>query len=346
MDPSLGSALSDCAQELAVAYDVALLDLDGVLYLGPQEVPHAAESVRQARSSGLRPAYVTNNASRSPAVVAAHLTELGIPAEPGDVVTSGQAAAALVADRVPRGSPVLVLGTDDLAEEVRLVGLRPVRTVEEAGSQGPVAVVQGIAPETSWRDLAEACLAVRAGALWVAGNLDVTLPTARGLLPGNGAMVAALRAATDLEPLVAGKPGPVLHAQAVERTGARRPLVVGDRLDTDILGAVRAGADSLLVLTGVVDLPGLLAAPVGSRPAFVAPDLRALLCAQPAVELEGSGARCGPVRAELTGDVVRVTVPDDAEVLGGVAALRCACALAWRAVDGGAAVPRVEGLAL
>jgi ribonucleotide monophosphatase NagD (HAD superfamily) len=104
----------------------------------------------------------------------------------------------------------------------------------------------------------------------VAGNLDVTLPTARGLLPGNGAMVAALRAATDSEPLVAGKPFPALHAQAVARTGARRPLVVGDRLDTDVLGAVQAGADSLLVLTGVVDLPALLAAPVGSRPTYVA----------------------------------------------------------------------------
>ena len=339
-----GSRLGDCAQELASAYDVALLDLDGVLYLGQQEVPHAADAVGQARRSGLRPAYVTNNASRSPEAVAAHLTELGIPAEPDDVVTSGQAAAALVAERVSPAAPVLVLGTDDLAEQVRLVGLRPVRTVQEAGPHGPAAVVQGIAPETSWRDLAEACLAVRAGALWVAGNLDTTLPTARGLLPGNGAMVAALRAATDLEPLVAGKPFPALHAQAVERTGARRPLVVGDRLDTDVLGAVRAGADSLLVLTGVVDLPGLLAAPVGSRPAFVASDLRALLCAQPAVDVDGSVARCGPASAELEDGVVHVTTGTDDEVLGQVAALRAVCALAWQAVDDGGAVPATAGL--
>ena len=339
-----GSGLRDCPQELATAYDVALLDLDGVLYLGPQEVPHAADAVRQARRSGLRPAYVTNNASRSPAAVAAHLTELGIPADPDDVVTSGQAAAALVAEQVAPGSPVLVLGTDDLAEQVRLVGLRPVRTVEEAGPQGPAAVVQGIAPETSWNDLAEACLAVRAGALWVAGNLDVTLPTVRGLLPGNGAMVAALRAATDLEPLVAGKPGPVLHAQAVERTGARRPLVVGDRLDTDVLGAVQAGADSLLVLTGVVDLPALLAAPAGSRPAYVATDLRGLLHAQPAVELDGDRARCGAATAQRDGDVVRVTPAADAGVPGQVAALRAGCALAWQAVVDGGAVPSLEGL--
>lgn len=334
--------LDACPQPLASSYDVALLDLDGVLYLGPESVPHAARAVREARDRGMRPAYVTNNASRAPHTVAAHLTELGIAATVEDVVTSGQAAARLVAERVPAGSSVLVLGTDALADQARSHGLRVVRTVEEAGASGPAAVLQGIAPETGWRDLAEACLALRAGALWVAGNLDATLPTVRGQLPGNGAMVAALRTATGLEPLVAGKPEPALHAEAVQRTGARRPLVVGDRLDTDIRGAVRAGADSLLVLTGVVDLADILSAPVGFRPSFVAADLRGLLVAHPPVQVAGTRATCGQAEATLDGGLLRVTGPDGASA--GVDALRAACELAWRAVDAGAPAPEVQGL--
>jgi HAD superfamily hydrolase (TIGR01450 family) len=330
---------------LADVHDVALYDLDGVLYLGPDGIPHAAASVQAARERGLRAAFVTNNASRAPRAVAQHLTELGVPASVDDVVTSGQAAARLVAERVRAGSAVLVLGTEALADQVRERGLRPVRTLEQAGPDGPAAVLQGIAPETGWRDLAEACLALRAGALWVAGNLDATLPTSRGQLPGNGAMVAALRTATGLAPLVAGKPEPALHAEAVARTGAVRPLVVGDRLDTDVLGAVTAGAPSLLVLTGVVDVPGLLAAPSGSRPTYVAEDLRALLHPQPEVALDGAVARCGPATARREDDRLVVELADD-DVPGRTAALRAVCALVWRDVDGGSTVPEVEGLRL
>jgi glycerol-1-phosphatase len=334
--------LDACPQPLADAYDVALLDLDGVLYLGPDGVPHAASAVGAARERGMRPAYVTNNASRAPRDVAEHLTELGIPAAVEDVVTSGQAAARMVAERVPAGSSVLVLGTDALADQVRRQGLRVVRAVEEAGTDGPAAVLQGIASDTGWRDLAEACLALRAGALWVAGNLDATLPTSRGQLPGNGAMVAALRTATGLEPLVAGKPEPALHAEAVQRTAAQRPLVVGDRLDTDIRGAVRAGADSLLVLTGVVDLAGLVAAPQGSRPSYVAADLRGLLVAHPPVQVDDGRAMCGQAEARLEGGLLRVEAA--AGDTGGVQALRAVCALAWQEVDAGRAAPEVRGL--
>lgn len=333
--PNLGTTLGSCEQPLAAAYDVALLDLDGVLYLGPDGVPHAADAVRAAREVGMRAAYVTNNASRAPEAVAAHLTELGVPAQVDDVVTSGQAAARLVAERVPPGSAVLVLGTAALADQVRQAGLRPVRRTDDR--HPPAAVLQGIAPETAWTDLAEACVALRGGALWVAGNLDTTLPTARGQLPGNGAMVAALRAATGLEPLVAGKPEPALHVESVARTAAQRPLVVGDRLDTDILGAVRAGAHSLLVLTGVVDVAALLAAPAGSRPSYVAPDLRGLLAPQPEVEFDGTTAMCGSARAERTGATLQVTGE-------AAAALRAACALAWAEADAGRTLEQVVGL--
>jgi len=302
---------------LCEAYDAALLDLDGVLYLGADVIPFAADSVAQARRHGMRAAFVTNNASRRPDVVAAHLSELGIPADPEDVVTSAQAAVSYLMARLAPGSRVLVLGTDGLASEVADGGFLAVRKAE-----GAVAVVQGLAPTTAWTDLAEASVAIRAGALWVAGNTDSTYPSSRGPLPGNGALVQALVTATGRQPVVVGKPEPELHRASVERVGATRPLVVGDRLDTDILGAVRAGADSLLVLTGVTDLEHLLAAPEGMRPTYVAPDLRGLLTPHEAPVVDGDTASCGPAKAWYEDGRLQRSGADDE-------ALRAACALAW-----------------
>ncbi|MCW2616638.1 MAG: family hydrolase [Frankiales bacterium] len=274
----------------------------------------------------MRTAFVTNNASRHPGVVAAHLTELGIPADPAEVVTSGQAAARTVASRVPVGAAVLVLGTDALAETVALSGLRPVRTLHQAGPDGVAAVVQGLSPATSMADLAEATIALRGGALWVTGNADATLPSPRGLLPGNGAFVEVLRAVTGLDPLVAGKPDPALHLESVARVQSTRPLVVGDRLDTDVLGAVRGGADSLLVLTGVTDLAALEAAPPGSRPTYVSSDLRGLGEPHPPVVLSGRAASCRAATARWDG--AQLTVEGD-----GDDALRARVALAWAVAD-------------
>lgn len=288
-----------------------------MLYLGPDPIAHAAESVAQARADGMRAAFVTNNASRRPTVVAEHLSELGIPAEPLDVVTSGQAAVRWLVARLAPGSTVLVLGTDGLAEEVEAGGLVPVRQAD-----GVAAIVQGLAPTTSWTDLAEAAVAIRAGALWVAGNTDATYPSSRGALPGNGALVQALVTATGQHPVVVGKPEPELHAASVERVAAVRPLVVGDRLDTDVLGAVRAGADSLLVLTGVTDRAQLLAAPVGMRPTYVSTDLRGLVQAHLGPVVAGRTATCGGARAWYDGSVLQVS--DDSDD-----ALRAGCALSW-----------------
>jgi HAD superfamily hydrolase (TIGR01450 family) len=297
-------------------YDTLLLDLDGVVYLGSHAVPGAPAVLEEARGRGVRLAYVTNNASRTPAAIAAHLRELGAPATAADVVTSAQAAARLIAERVPPGSNVLVVGGSGLRMAVRDRGLRPVSTALDA----PVAVVQGIAPGLSYGLLAEGALAVRQGAWFVASNGDSTMPTGRGELPGNGAMVRVIAAATGVEPVYAGKPDPPLHRESMIRTGARRPLVVGDRLDTDIEGARNAGVDSLLVLTGVATPADVLTAEPRHRPTYVAEGLDALHLPYPEVR---DGA-CGGWRARWRDGVLHLE-GDGSRIDG----LRAACDAAW-----------------
>ncbi|MBF6222510.1 HAD-IIA family hydrolase [Nocardia abscessus] len=278
-------------------YLALLLDLDGTLYRGHEVIAGAPEALAARRQAEQRLVYVTNNASRGPEVVAAHLSELGFPASCDDVVTSAQAAARLLAERLDRGARVLVVGTDDLAGEVDAAGLRPIRRFD---GEAPAAVVQGHSPQTAWPDLAEAAYALRSGALWIAANTDKTLPNERGLAPGNGAMVAALRAASDREPIVAGKPYAPLLEDAILRAGSRSALVVGDRLDTDIEGANRVGLDSLLVLTGVSTLGELRKAPDVQIPTFVADSLDALahppVAAEPEADL-GEMLQRNPGRA-------------------------------------------------
>jgi glycerol 3-phosphatase-2 len=258
---------------LAARYDTALLDLDGVVYRGPDAVPHAVAALLGAAAAGMHLAYVTNNASRTPETVAAHLLELGLPAKPEEVVTAAQAVARLIAEQVPQGARVLTVGGEGLRSALLSYGL----TLVSSADDEPAAVVQGYVPETSWHDLAEVAYAVGRGVPWFASNVDTTMPTARGIAPGNGALVGAVAAAAGGWPTVAGKPEPALHRETMLRTGAARPLVVGDRLDTDIEGANRAGVDSLLVLTGVTGLEQLRAAPPEQQPTYASEDLRGLL---------------------------------------------------------------------
>ncbi len=253
-------------------FGALLLDLDGTLYRGSRVVPGAPAALLDGPDSQAL-MYVTNNASRSAASVAGHLAQLGFAATADDVVTSAQAAAHVLAGRLSPGATVLIVGTDDLAAEIDRVGLRPIRRFEVAP---PDAVVQGHSPETAWPDLAEAAYALRAGALWVAANTDATLPNERGLAPGNGSMVAALRTATEREPIVAGKPYAPLLEDALDRAGTRAALVVGDRLDTDIDGAHCVGLPSLLVLTGVSTLDDLRKQAPDHLPTYVSDSLDAL----------------------------------------------------------------------
>jgi HAD superfamily hydrolase (TIGR01450 family) len=282
------AGLMSSLKPLSAVYDVALLDLDGVVYLGGVAIPGAAAALAEAVAAGLRLAFVTNNAYRTPAAVAAQLNRLGVTAAPGDIVTSAQAASRLLAERLPPGAAVLVVGGIGLRVALREHGLRPV----SVAAAKPAAVVQGYAPDVSYALLAEGALAVQAGALFVASNADATLPTPRGRQPGNGALAQVIVTATGVRPLVAGKPEPPLHAESVYRTGARRPLVVGDRLDTDVEGAARAGTDSLLVLTGVTGPAELLLAPPGRRPSYIAENLSGLVEPHPEVTATGGGYHC------------------------------------------------------
>ena len=321
---------------LADGHDLVIFDLDGVIYLIDKPIDGAAEAVERLRASGTPVAYATNNASRRAADVADLLTGMGVPAAAGEVLTSAGASAAVLAERLPAGAPVLVVGAEALRAEVRDAGLRVVDSAEDK----PAAVVQGYGPDVGWRILAEAALSVRAGATWVATNTDRTLPSPRGPLPGNGSLVAVLRTALDREPdLVVGKPEPALFTTAASLSKAEHPLAVGDRLDTDIQGAVGAGMPSLLVLTGVSGPAELLAAPPERRPTYVAADLSALFrpAADSAVPVEGS---------ELGG--WQLDRDGDSATLSGsgypVAAVRLLCGVAWDGVQLKTASPEAASL--
>ncbi|TDC56507.1 HAD-IIA family hydrolase [Actinomadura sp. KC345] len=293
---------------LSEVYDVALLDLDGVVYIGRRPVPAAAESLAKARAAGQRLAFVTNNASRTPSAVAALLGDVGVPAEAEDVVTSAQAAARLLAERLPAGSEVLVVGGMGLRHAVYAHGLRPVSTA--AGR--PAAVAQGYYPDIGYGLLSEGAQAVSMGALFVGSNGDLTIPGGDGPPhPGNGSLLRVISSATGVEPIVTGKPERPLHQESVLRTGALRPLVVGDRLDTDIEGAHNGGADSLLVFTGVTDPLQVLTAPPNRRPTYLAADLTGLLAAHPEVHREGGGHRCRDWTARRDGAAFTVTGSGD-----------------------------------
>ncbi len=256
-------------------YAAVVCDLDGVVYRGPEAVPHAVEALGALEVPTI---FATNNASRPPGDVARHLRELGLDCSAADVATSSQAAAWILARDLRASSPVLAVGGQGVADALRDAGLTPVLPAE-AGGTTVDAVVQGYGADVSATDLAEAAYAVEQGARWVATNTDSTLPTDRGFAPGNGSLVAAVATAVGHDPdVVAGKPEAPLYELCAQRLGleAARVLAVGDRLGTDIAGAVAAGMDSLLVLTGVDGLVELLDAPPEQRPTWVATDLRAL----------------------------------------------------------------------
>jgi HAD superfamily hydrolase (TIGR01450 family) len=320
---------------LCKAYDVAMLDLDGVVYIGPDAVPGASEHLARSAHAGIRIAYVTNNAARSPGRVAEHLRELGIEAADEDVVTSAQAAAGLLADRCPPGSPVYVIGGQGLFDALVEQGLRPVQSIEDA----PVAVVSGYSRELSWGTVTDGAILVRGGLPWVASNTDMSVPTAHGSGPGNGVLVDAVARFSGRTPVVAGKPRPPLFEETLRRVGGSSPLVVGDRLDTDIEGAVNTGYDSLLVMTGVTGLEELVSAPEGLRPSYLSADLAGLGTTHPTPTRTGGRWSSGGFCAFVEGGRLRVAGSGETDDWWRVVA----CA-GWDHLDTTGTVAAVDGL--
>ncbi|MGO1839166.1 MAG: HAD-IIA family hydrolase [Candidatus Microbacterium stercoravium] len=281
--------------------DVVLADLDGVVYAGPGPIPHAVESLNRAESEGRRLGYITNNASRTDASVAQHLTELGLHTQPDDVVTSPQAAVRLLKGKVPEGSTILVVGGEGLVVELEKSGYVVTRSADDA----PAAVVQGFNPDVAWTDLAEAAFALatpedEGGIPWIATNTDWTIPRERGVAPGNGTLVSAVHTAVGRLATVAGKPeAPIYHA-ATARFEASKALFIGDRLDTDIQGAQAANMDSALVLTGIDRPKHVLAAAEYSRPTYILGDLRELFEPYPQVTQRGNVTTVGSARVRVS----------------------------------------------
>lgn len=282
--------------------DVLFADLDGVIYTGENAVPFAIDALNAAPCTV---AYITNNASRTPESVADHLRQLGLTLESTDVVSSPQAAVKLLATLVPAGSTILVVGGEGLIREVENAGFR----VTDSAESDPAAVIQGFAPTVGWVHLAEASFALHKGIPWVATNTDWTIPVARGVAPGNGTLVSAVHLAVGRLPVFAGKPERAIFDLAAERFDAHNALVVGDRLDTDILGANRAGMRSALVLTGIDGPKQVLAATEDHRPTYILGDLRELSLPYPEPQVtEKNGTttvRVGKSVVSMTGHVVR-----------------------------------------
>ncbi|MFD1713065.1 HAD-IIA family hydrolase [Amnibacterium flavum] len=306
--------------------DVILADLDGVVYKGPDAIPYAVDALNAAAASGIRVGYITNNASRSDSIVAKHLADFGLNVTADDVVTSPQAAMSLLRGLVPEGALLLVVGGEGLVTEIERSGFRVTRSAADK----PDAVVQGFAPEVGWKDLAEAAFALARdaegnGIPWVATNTDWTIPVAGGIAPGNGTLVSAVHTAVGILPEVAGKPEKPIFDEAVRRFAATSPLFIGDRLDTDILGAVRAGMPSVHVLTGIDRNKQLLAADAKMRPTFILDDLRQLSEPYPVATTRGDVTTVGSAKVALRGNRVVIDSPGDRPV----DLLRAACAVIW-----------------
>ena len=324
---------------LVQAYDLTMCDLDGVVYRGPEPVVHAVDTINALDAAGLPVAYLTNNASRTAADVASQLRGFGMTVDDADVVTAGEAIASIVAASLPAGSRVLAVGGPGIIDPLTAAGLKCVPSADDH----PLAVVQGFHPDVGWRHLAEASYAIQGGAAWFASNLDLTFPSERGTAPGNGSLVDAVRRATGASCVTAGKPQRGLFDETVRRTNAIRPIMVGDRIDTDIVGARRAGIDSLHVLTGIDGLSELVAEPPEHRPQFVAPDLRGLLAPHRPVRTDGARTHCGVATAETTVDGnVRLTSGD----AGSLDALRAVVSAAWAHLDTTGTVTTLDASAL
>ena len=302
-------------------FETLLLDLDGVIYEGNRAIVDAVESISELRAKGIQIGYVTNNASRTSEAIAEQLRAFGLELKAEDVITSAQAGAGLLKQIVPAGSKVMVVGGEGLRSNVSLAGFQ----VVESSKELPAAVIQGFDPSVGWKNLAEASYAIQNGAKWVATNQDWTIPREEGLAPGNGTLVSAVHTAVGQLPVVAGKPEKAIFETALSRFGSSSAVYVGDRLDTDVLGANRAGIGSALVMTGVTTRKELLAAKDESRPTYILGTLKELLTGYQQPTKTKRGYKLGNAEVELLGQKVLVSFGDPKSL----EALKCACLTIW-----------------
>lgn len=324
----MSSSLLATDRPLSQIHDYLLMDLDGVCYRGDEEVPNAAEGLREAKVAGAKPVYLTNNSIRPPHVVSEHLTRLGIITEPRDVYTSSRTGVMQLLEHVPEGSKVLALGAEGLFYELDQVDL----VVVDSADDDPDAVLQGLSESLGYKELSEAAMAIAKGAVYVATNIDATLPRERGDMLGNGSMVAAVVNATGVQPFTSGKPQPDMYNLAMRDVNAQNAMSVGDRLNTDIAGANAAGCPSLHVLTGVASPRDVALATSELRPTYLGIDLLDLNLPAPDVTKLGHSWHCGRHEANVAEGRVKV----DGEDLGlqvTLDAYRAVVAAAWDWAD-------------
>ena len=333
------SPLRGTGNALAEDYDCALLDLDGTAWSGAERIEHAAASVIEARGLGMASAFVTNNAMRTPAQVTDKLNSMDFEATADMVMTSAMDIAAIMAEELAEGSKVLVIGGAGLRLALEERGF----VLVDSADDEPAAVVQGLDKQVDWALLSEGAFAIERGAAFYASNLDATLPVERGQALGNGSLVRAIQHATRKRPTAGGKPEPGIYRRASELVGARNPLAVGDRLETDIMGAVAAGVPAMHVLTGVHMARDVIRAPRGQRPSYLAIDMRGLLEAHPAPKHHRDGTwTCGLSQVAkversgiLTLDDVELTEP----VTITIDSYRALAAAAWDYADAAGSAP-------
>ena len=307
------------APNLLQQFDGLLLDLDGCVYRGGQGIPGAVDFLI---STDAKHGYITNNSSRTAEQIAQQLVGFGISVQPAAIFGSAQVAAKLLKKELPAGAGVLVVGGDGLRVAVEAAGFR---VLSHGRDEMPAAVVQGFSPKISWEDLAEASYAVAAGAAWYASNNDWTIPLERGVAPGNGTLVSAVHTATGTFPKYAGKPAPEIFWLAQRELGLQQPLVVGDRLDTDIRGAHAAGMPAAWVLSGIDGPKQLFAASKEDRPEFILEHLGRAAEPYPELKQTKYGFRSGNAEVELLQG--RLTLVNGNP--GEIDVIRAACAVVW-----------------
>jgi HAD superfamily hydrolase (TIGR01450 family) len=302
-------------------FETLLLDLDGVIYEGNNKIVDAVESITTLSETGIKVGYVTNNSSRKPETIADQLRGFGLTLSAEKIISSAQAGVELLERMIPAGSKVLVVGGEGLRFEVVNAGFELVKLSDDM----PAAVIQGFAPDVGWNDLAEASYSIQGGAKWVATNQDWTIPREKGLAPGNGTLVSAVHTAVGQLPVVAGKPERAIFETAMRKFATKSAIYVGDRLDTDVVGANKAGLGSGLVMTGVTTRKELLAAKADSRPKFILGTLKDLLSPYREPVKTKRGYKLGDAEVELLGEKVVVSFGDPASL----DALKAACLTIW-----------------